>query len=382
MPIKSNKTRLSVAIVAVSVSLLGCSTVEDVLPDRRADYKQSRQEDPLEIPPDLSSANIHSSMVIPAERGVPVDGTASLSEYEQRRGQVRTVNSGILAAQNNIEVLRDGDQRWLLINAPVEQVWPKMRDFWVQEGWLLTKENPDVGVLETDWAENRADIPGGVIRGFLGSVIDSLYSSATRDKFRVRLERGEKEGTTEMFISHRGVEEVAISGQDDRFMWVGRPADPELEAEMLRLMMVHLGQDNEQAKTALAKAKTKVPKAKLIKSKSGKTALSVDAPIRRAWRLTGLALDRVGFTVEDRDRNKGIYFVRYDDPVADQGNEKGFLSKLAFWSDDDNVKNEEYQIKVEAAGGRSRVLVLNSKGELDDSDTAGRILDLLYEQLK
>ncbi len=377
-----HKTFFTLSLSAAVVALSGCSAIEGVLPDRSVAYKQSRAEAPLEIPPDLSSANIHSSMVIPAERGVPVDGSASLSDYQNKQVRFAAGGVGVLANQKDIEVLRDGDTRWLLINAPVEEVWSKMRDFWVEEGWLITKEDPQVGILETDWAENRADIPGGVIRGFLGGVLDSLYSSSTRDKFRVRLERGEDDATTELFISHRGVEEVAVAGQDDRFLWVGRPSDPELEAEMLRLMMIYMGADAEQAGTKLAKAKPSAPKAKKITSKSGKSALSVNAPISRAWRLTGLALDRVGFTVEDRDRNKGIYYVRYDDPVADQETKKGFFSKLAFWSDDDAVKEVEYQILVEGTGSTSRVVVLDKAGAVGDSKTAERILDLLFEQLK
>ena len=101
----------------------------------------------------------------------------------------------------------------------------------------------------------------------------------------------------------------------------------------------------------------------------------------RAWRRTGVALDRVGFAVEDRNRSDGTYFVRYSDPLADQ-NKDGMLSKLAFWSSDDETAATQYHIELLAQGASTHVIVANDQGERDNSATGKRILTLLEEQLR
>jgi outer membrane protein assembly factor BamC len=247
--------------------------------------------------------------------------------------------------------------------------------------------------METDWAEYRAKINDGV-RGYLTKLLDFIYSSGERDKFRTRLERGSEPGTTEIYISHRGMEEVytARLGDDTRdTRWQPRPPNPEAEAEMLRRLMVRFGVEDSRAKSQVAVAAPAAPaapvaaRATLLKGGDGASTLTLNnEQFDRAWRRVGLALDRVGFTVEDRDRSKGLYFVRYIDPQVDNKSaDKGFLSKLKFWGDGDKPKAEQFRIQVrdvEATG--SRVSVLNKEGAQESSVTAGRILALLYEQLK
>ncbi|MCP5141896.1 MAG: outer membrane protein assembly factor BamC [Chromatiales bacterium] len=352
---------------------------DGIIRDRQLDYKQATSAPPLEIPPDLSSANVSDTMVIPAENA-SVGGSATYSDYVGNRAQPGTVSrAAVLPKQDDIEVKRDGDKRWLVVSGTPEEVWPKMRDFWVENGWLIKTENPAIGVLETDWAENRADISQGIVRNFLKGVLDSLYSAATRDKYRVRLEAGEQAGTTELFLTHRGIEEVS---QGEQFVWQERAADPELEAAMLRRMMMYFGVEEERADTQLATAKARAPRATLTRGTDETPSLLVDERIGRAWQLTGLALDRVGFTVEDRDRDRGIYYVVYDDPLAGIDSKKGFFSKLKFWGSDEKPRETEYRIKLTGEGAKTRVNVLDKSDALDKSDTGSRILALLYEQLK
>ena len=91
----------------------------------------------------------------------------------------------------------------------------------------------------------------------------------------------------------------------------------------------------------------------------------------------------MGFTVEDRDRSKGLYFVRYIDPEVDNKTaDKGWLSRLKFWGSTSKPKNEQYQILVQGGNSGAQVNVLDKSGARENSQTAGRILSLLYEQLK
>jgi outer membrane protein assembly factor BamC len=246
---------------------------------------------------------------------------------------------------------------------------------------------PEAGVMETDWAENRAKIPQDFIRNALGKVLDGMYSTSERDKFRTRLERGAEPGTTEVYFSHRGVEEVVVGTQQDKYVWQPRPADPDLEAEFLRRFMVRLGVDEPQAKVQVA-GEIRSERARIVRSQDGATSLEVDESFDRAWRRVGLALDRVGFTVEDRDRSKGLFFVRYIDPGKDAQSggkqDDGFLSKLMFWKggSSDPKSAEQYRVQVKESKAASQVEVLGKDGQPEKSDAARRILSLLHEQLK
>jgi outer membrane protein assembly factor BamC len=247
-------------------------------------------------------------------------------------------------------------------------------------------EVPEAGIMETDWAENRAKLPQDVIRGTVGKLFDSLYSTPERDKFRTRLEKGAEPGTVEIYISHRGMYEIYVNEGKSETKWQPRPADPELEAEMLRRLMVRLGVDESRAKTMVA-AEQRQDRARMSRATDGAGALLLEEAFDRSWRRVGLALDRVGFTVEDRDRSQGLYFVRYVDPDVDgkkKDEDKGMLSKLMFWkgSAADKPAQAQYRIQVKTTGETTTVQVLTREGGIDRSETSKRILGLLYEQLK
>jgi outer membrane protein assembly factor BamC len=286
-------------------------------------------------------------------------------------------------------VERDGRHRWLVVNEPPERLWPLLREFWQENGFLLRVEQAELGIMETDWAENRATISDSWLTRALGGLLRSAHGTDERDKYRTRLERTPT-GGTEVYISHRGMEQVFTeAGQRTdgplNPTWQPRSADPELEAEFLRRLMVRLGTPSEKAQAMLATAQPP-QRAALKKGLDGNELLEVFEPFDRAWRRVGLALDRVGFTVEDRDRQKGMYFVRYADPEAEMARksaEKSMFSWLAFWREDGPaVKAEQYRVAVVGETETSRVQVLDKNGAAESSPTSRRILSLLHEQLK
>ncbi len=369
----------------LGIALGACSGLPRIeIESKKIDYKSAGKLPPLEVPPDLTRPSADDRYSVP---DINPKGTATYSEYSRdRSGQQRASTSYVLPAQDNARVERDGNQRWLVVKGTPEQVWPAVKDFWQETGFIVNVEIPEAGVMETDWAENRAKIPDpGFIRGILGKVLDQMYSTSERDKFRTRLERGGESGTTEIYISHRGMEEVYTSSSSDNkdTRWQPRPPDPNLEAEMLRRLMVRFGVQEERAKLQLATGESAAPRATLSRGPDGGT-LALNEQFDRAWRRVGLALDRVGFTVEDRDRSKGLYYVRYIDPQIDnKAPEKGsWLSRFKFWGSSEKPKTEQYRIQVRDAEPGSQVNVLNKDGAQESSETASRILSLLYEQLK
>jgi outer membrane protein assembly factor BamC len=373
---------------AVLALLSACTSMPEVLQGEKVQYKGAGKLPGLEVPPDLTSPARDDRYAVP---DVNVQGSATLSTYNAvRGGTVRAGSTDLLPNVAKVRIERAGSQRWLVVPETPEKVWPVVREFWQGVGFLVKTELPEVGVMETDWAENRAKIADDPIRNFLGKVIDAAYSTGERDKFRTRLERGAETGTTEIYISHRGMVEVYKSEAKDQTAWQPRPPDPELEAEFLRRLMVRFGVEDARAKAQLTSSEVKTERAKLVRAGTGvgagNGALELTESFDRAWRRVGLALDRVGFTVEDRDRSKGYYFVRYVDPQIDgqsSDKDKGFFSKLAFWKGDKGaIKAEQYRVTVKETSGVSEVQVLNKDGALDSSDTGRRILTLLHEQLK
>jgi len=377
------------AVAALAAAALsGCSWFSE---SPTVDYKSAGTLPPLEVPPDLTSPARDNRYAVPDNRS-----STTLSGYEAERrdpakaGTARPGSAAVLPDIERMKIERSGSQRWLVVQEPPEKLWPLVKDFWTQSGFLLKTEMPEAGVMETDWAENRARVPAGTIRDFFSKSLDFMYSSSERDKYRTRFDRTADGKGTEIYISHRGMQEVyttardATSGTPGATAWQARPPDPELEAEFLRRLMVKLGAQDEKVKELTAAAQSR-DRAELVKVNDGTELLQVHEPFDRVWRRVGLALDRVGFTVEDRDRQKGLYFVRYADPEAEmKEKDKGFLGRL--FGSSASVKAEQYRVQVTpesgAAAAGSQVHVLNKDGAAEKSKTAQRILTLLHEQLK
>ncbi|MDQ1315110.1 MAG: outer membrane protein assembly factor BamC [Pseudomonadota bacterium] len=366
--------RLLPLFLMLALTASGCGIMES----KKIDYKSAGKLPTLEVPPDLTAPAGDNRYAIPDTQG---SGTASLSTFSQERRAGPAASSALLPAQDKARIERAGTQRWLVVQATPQQVWPVIKDFWQETGFIINMESPETGVIETDWTENRAKIPQDAIRRTLGRVLDGLYSTPERDKFRTRIEAG-KDGGTEIYISHRGMMEIYTTEAQDKTVWQPRPADPELEAEMLRRLMVRFGVEKEQAASLLARQQT--PEQARIVKEAGIQALEMDESFDRAWRRVGLALDRVGFAVEDRDRAKGVYFVRYIDPEADNDSKRdeGIFARLAFWRGKKTQASPQLQIVVSETGEKSRVTVGGADGKPAEAGTQTRIISLLHKELK
>jgi outer membrane protein assembly factor BamC len=376
-----NRSPFVLAIVALACTAAGCGSVGEFLSGDRIDYRsQSTKTAPLDVPPDLTQLTRDS-------RYQPQSGTISASTLQGAPAPAAAAAVPVVAPQSvgDMRIERSGDERWLVTKLAPEQVWPQLRAFWQERGFNLVVENAQAGVIETDWAENRAKLPQDIIRNTLGRVVDSLYSTGERDKFRSRLER--TANGSEIYISHRGLQEVYVSAQRDQTMWTNRPADRQLEAEFLSLLMVKLGAKPDEARNVVAAAATPAPQPARARVIDGQpAALRVDESFERAWRRVGLALDRSGFTVEDRDRAAGTYFVRYADPknITPQ-DEPGFLKRLFSFGKDDKPSTSalnRYRIALKGDGDATTVSVLDAQGTPERTEIGQRIVSLLVDDLK
>jgi outer membrane protein assembly factor BamC len=380
-------------MVATVTSLSGCGMISSVVGNDKVDYKSAKKASTLDVPPDLTQLQKDNRYSLPDSN----NGVATASGYSAAKAAqsgALTPNAVVIPGQpaagtvapttlSDIKVERDGNQRWLVIKQTPEQLWPQLKQFWEDSGFTLAQELPAAGIMETEWNENRAKIPQDFIRNTIGKVFDSVYSSGERDKFRTRIER-RADGSSEIYISHRGVQEVTVGAEKESTKWAPRPNDPGLEAEFLARLLNKLGNGDEKlasAKTAVEGAIVQPQHASLVGAGADR-AVQVDEGFDRAWRRVGLALDRAGFTVEDRDRTQGIYFVRY---INDATETKGFFSKLFSWgsSSEEEKEAQRYRISVKASEGNTSVVkVQTNAGQPETGAVGEKIITLLHEQLK
>ena len=354
-------------LLGLAMALSACSVLEN----DKIDYKSATQGATLEVPPDLTQLSRENRYAVPGS-------AVSAAAYQAGQNTKSSATSGAAATKiGDVRIERNGAQRWLVIDRPADQLWDPVREYWLENGFNLVVDQADLGILETDWAENRAKLPQDVIRATLGKVFDSLYSTGERDKFRTRLERNAA-GGTEIYVTHRGMVEVYTSTSKDSTVWQPRTADPELETEFLRRLMVKLGVSQEQSK-AVAAAPAPRTQAARMATVNNVPVVQLDEGFDRAWRRVGLALDRTGFTVEDRNRNEGTYFVRYVAPDTEK-KEPGFFSKL--FSSTSATPPLKYRIVVRSQGEATTVSVLNEAGAPETSANAERIVRVIADDLK
>ncbi len=420
-----NKNQIKPIILAslMALTVSGCDSIPFM--NNTPDYKGAGRSRPLEVPPDLTSISSNDTYTVPG-------GSTTYSEFSQ--GQENPAEKEkILPTPDSVHLERAGSQRWLVVQAPPEKIWPVIREFWAELGFAVRVENSDTGVMETEWVD-----PSGLIKDEKGNYLDKfqgwldrLNTLANRQKFRTRLDRGEDSNTTEIYMSHRAVSD-SPQGRESEWTTLGRVdkgyaqsatvekerANAEdLDAELLRRLMVRLGVEDQKSRSIMANSATQL-RASLSKATDGTLTLTVNDEFDRAWRRVGLALDRVGFVVEDKNRSNGVYFVRYTDVDIDTSpkDKKGLLDNLKFWGDDKKEEkkpepaveakkdesslseklkfwkpaekntvdpSKQYRVKVEEnADGGSKVTIVDKEGNVNKSSTANVIINLLYEQLK
>ena len=366
-------TPVRCAVLALVAGLAGCSSIDGFLSGDKVDYRNSAaRTKPLEVPPDLTQLARDPRY---APQGGVISAAAAPQTPSLQPGSA-ALTSVAPSVVGKVRVEKQGPQRWLVAEAPPEAVYPAVRDFWQERGFALTTDNAQAGVMETDWVENRAKLPNDLIRSTLGRLVDRLYDTGERDRFRTRIERGAN--GTEIYLTHRGLEEVYSGERKENTVWRPRDNDPQLESEILTRLLVHLGSKDEAAKSAVAGAPEAPARARTL---GGVATMEVDEPFERAWRRVGLALDRSGYTVEDRDRSAGLFYVRYIDPKTAGLEEPNFFAKL-FGAKGPDRTPVRYRVALKGEGTKTTVAVQSSAGAPEAGDAGKAIVAQLVRELR
>ncbi len=411
--------RIGISVLLMA-TLAGCDSIPFI--DNKPDYKGAGRSRPLEVPPDLTSS--------PSSDAYSIPGSTSYSSYSQAQEGQEAGTEKILTAPESVKLVKAGGQQWLVVDAPAEKIWPVIRDFWIDQGFAVRVENPQTGVMETEWIDSEAiqkDTSGNALNKF-DKWLDKLSGFADKKKFRTRLDRGEAPNTTEIFMTHHSVTGAPDDGKNRVQTNIGEietgykadaksapdvdARDAELDTELLRRLMVKLGIEEQRSKSIIAQAAV-IKRADVVKEADGSATLLLNDPFDRAWRRVGLALDRIGFVIEDKDRSNGLFFVRYADvdiddapkkkkglfetlkfwgdddkkdaAAAEPKKDKSMVEKLKFWGSDDKKTDPTKQYRIKVADGdhdNALVTVIDKDGNRVRTTTANRIVALMYEQLK
>ncbi len=371
-PFATRVHKLTWVALACTGLLSACGALEE----QKVEYRNAKRVSTLDVPPDLTQLARDNRYALPS-------ASVSATSTSTATGAPTATPSTALSSAGDVRIERSGQLRWLVVNRPPEALWNPVREFWKDTGFELATEQEALGLLETEWAENRSKLPQDFIRSTIGRLFDGLYSTGERDKFRTRLERT-ADGNTEIYITHRGLEEVYTSEAKDKTTWQSRASDAGLESEFLRRLMLKLGAPATQALALSTPAPENKPMP--VGATSGAASLTLNEGFDQAWRRVGLALDRTGFTVEDRNRAEGRYFVRYVPTQVAASEDKPKEGFFARWFGNSKKTTEiapvRYQITVKRQGSQSLVGVLNAQGETEATGSAQQILALIASDLK
>ncbi|MEE8482401.1 MAG: outer membrane protein assembly factor BamC [Acidiferrobacterales bacterium] len=352
-------------VILMMATLAACSSSSG---SRKVDYQSARSSSDLEVPPDLSS-------LTPSQQESDANTYTGYTAEQIIKGPAGTA---VLPTFAKVSLNRAGRQRWLVVNADAAKTWSQVREFVFGMGLAIARENKATGVIETDWAENRAGLSAG---GMISRMLKSFRDTGLRDKYRIRIEEGKVRGTTDVYLTHQGMEEVVSSGggvEITQTIWQRRPSDAELEAELLRLLMIHLGVEDVKARSLLTAGSGRT-RATLVFDDNDIAELILVDDFGSAWRRVGKALDKMDAKIENKNRGTGIFTVAIKD-IETSKKKPGFISRM-FGGKKKQART--YRLRVSAAGKGSELALLNVKKDQSiDSPDGKRFMKSLFEELR
>ncbi len=366
-----------VTVTLLAFSVAGCFSfneakqkAKDGLGARDIQYYSNKTVTSLEIPPDLTKPSSQNAFKLSEYVKNIEEDTISFSKNDSIGNKV----SKVLTIPSSVEIKKVGQIRWLVVDKKPEIVWNLARSFFKSHGFSIKKTNKKIGVMETDFLENRPEIPDqsiGLIRSMLRKAIKARYALPIVDKYRIRMEPIADGKKTEVHLTLNSMEEVITNegGDSENTIWQVRPKDASLETEMLYRFMIYLGGDHAKAREQIAAAKKKKQSnVKLVDGIGGYAKLQFSLSKYDTWENIGWALDQLNIDVEDKDVKEGSFYVN----VAKE-KDKGVFSLLF---GDDAIK-KSYQIVVRQVDSETTEVYFNDLTEKNEQAT----IDFSYELL-
>lgn len=379
-------TYMKPVVVAIAlISMTACSGNKKDLP--KLDYQtQTRKIVKLEVPPDLNNPDQGNLYQIPAG-----SGAVRASDLSRRTSATQqAANSEVLKSVKGVRLERDGNQRWIEVQgkSPAE-IWPLLKAFWQENGFDIKSEEPGIGQMETEWAENRAKLPNQGLRRLFDMVgMGGIYTTSERDKFLIRMERN-RQGGLDIFFTHKGLEEVYSNKREETTMWQPRANDPNLEAAFLARFMQYVGVDEAEAQRQVAVQADRDQGTEFAKREAN-TVLITGSAERNVNRV-GSALNRIGLVVQQFVSERGMFIVRpaptENEASANAPQKRGWFSR---WFGSNKQPAEQQKpaqaaqlfVALENAGNGQRIHLLDQFGKPYMGEQANKWLDALYRELR
>ena len=371
------KLRFFAFSILLCLSLAAC---EKSLDTRYLDASLGRS---LELPPDLSEVEVESSFELPR---------VFSGDDPERRDAVP-----VLARVESMRLQGSGDFYWLEVEADVETLYGKVREFWANEGYRLVVDEPVIGTMTTDWIyrEEGGQDPDA---SWLKRLFEGENLAASQDQFRTRIERVE-DGPNRVYIAHRGTEfqpgvvasdrNDAADQLDDDLDWHFRRPEPELEIEMLSRLMVYLGMQQAAVEEQVENLKLFTPRAFYqIDIEENSPYLILKDVYGIAWNRVYHQLERLNFEIQLSEFKSGLIgegVIQVAAEVNKAAAEKtggGFFSLFSSSSDDEIEIRQFVLILSEEDHETTRIEIETMEGELDSSREGAAFLNLLYRYLR
>ena len=341
--------------------LPGCSSD----PATELNYRDSEITPTLELPPDLISRSSDSNLTLPGSK---------VGTDENRGRYVETGNLNIesktLPTFKGMRIEGEGDFHWLVVDAPAQEVYPMVREFWADQGFVLIQDEPVTGVMVTQWMSQRSGRDS-----FFASILESLRGAESKDQYKIRLQRA-SDTATHIYLAHRGQEQIIddakITLANSRQGWQFTPADPAKEYEMLSRLMLFLGMQDDEVKQQLAKIGAFEARAAIeYDSEEEQTYLLSKQGFEQTWNRLVHQLDRRAVNIAESEKGDNEGSMRFNSADINPQLEQAI-----------EAQSVEIILEGSRASNTTRIDVIRDGDTRDQSEAASQLLQYLLTLLK
>lgn len=326
---------------------------EGVFRDRQGEYLEAGTIPRTEIPEGLDGFVIDDLLVIPEIGNLGAQPFLDAPRPRPIQG----------ASDREVVIQRMQDRSWIVVDASPGEVWPRIRDYWRQEGVEISTENPTSGVMDTAWFI----VDGNVL---------------TREKFRVIVDTGFQDNSSEIRLLHLSAPQA--TPMFEQVNWPAASVDVEVEYRMLSDLSIYLADvaDLYQASSVsfLAGNISSTGKANIFTTPAGADVLQLQAEYSRCWAAVGRALTRAGMEITSESSDLGMYEVLYvpGGEEDEEEEEPGFFTKVitlnGIFSEEERANALPFRVEVLEVNDGADVRVSPINSNSSERREAGKTL--------
>lgn len=367
------KPVLGALSVVLLGSLGGCGYIygeDGFFRDRGSDYQAAQIQPRMTVPDGVESKPVGDLLPVPGQ----VAGSEEYSKFNMPRPQAMQVSAD--ASQFSLQ--QNGSVRWVHAQLAPADAWPAVRQFWNDYQVPVVSENASLGEVQTGWLALDTQTDNPLVRRIAPAVGEGRSVRDQEHRFRMRVEPGVQNGTSEIFILH-----TSRSQGGNRDEWPETSDNRNLERAVLAEMESYLSQSRTEGSSSLVAAQRGVggQQATLEQDGAGNAVLNLQADFNRSWAAIGDALGRADVLVTDLDRSSGVYYVDLDRSASSQTEEPGFFGRLFGRGGNDEPADRPLQVRLTQVSNGVQVTVEQGIETAADAAEARALLTRIRDNL-